>query len=108
MMAHTADQSQAPASANRVYLLVNDNKPSTVLNTLQAAFNPSQGLCDCIIYVVMSWGACKSIARDAWDALRGRGTFRLRRVAFDDAASDATTLEGTPSSSRPPSMRGMA
>ncbi|KAF4304298.1 hypothetical protein GTA08_BOTSDO07369 [Botryosphaeria dothidea] len=98
----------APASVNRVFLLINDNKPSTVLNTLQAAFNPCQGFCDCIIYIAMSWSSFKSISRDVFNALRGKGTFRQRTVEFDDADYDATTLEATPQSSRTPSVREMA
>ncbi|TWU70440.1 hypothetical protein ED733_000256 [Metarhizium rileyi] len=53
-----------PASANRVYSLAHGGQAFTPVAFMSAFVLPLQGFWNCIIYVVMSWTACKELARD--------------------------------------------
>ncbi|EFY84982.1 G-protein coupled receptor [Metarhizium acridum CQMa 102] len=53
-----------PASANRVYSMAHNGQPYAPVVFMSAFVLPLQGFWNWIIYVVMSWGACKSLPQD--------------------------------------------
>jgi hypothetical protein len=56
-----------PASANRVYSLAHNNQSVASIAYITAFVIPLQGFWNWIIYVVMSWGACKQLLQDTKD-----------------------------------------
>lgn len=54
-----------PASVNRVYSLVHNGQAVATVVYMSGIVLPLQGFWNCIIYVVMSWDACKQLLRDA-------------------------------------------
>lgn len=50
-----------PATANRVYSIVNNGDVIAPLAYMSAFVLPLQGFWNCLIYVVMSWDACKAL-----------------------------------------------
>ena len=58
-----------PSSANRVYSLLHAETTSVSLEYMSAFVLPLQGFWNCLIYVVTSWRACRSLAaslRPCW------------------------------------------
>ncbi|EXU95940.1 G-protein coupled receptor [Metarhizium robertsii] len=53
-----------PASANRVYSMAHNGQAYIPVVFMSAFVLPLQGFWNCIIYVVMSWAACKSLLQD--------------------------------------------
>lgn len=53
-----------PASANRVFSLVHNGEAYAPVAYMSAIVLPLQGFWNWIIYVVMSWTACKKLAQD--------------------------------------------
>ncbi|KAL2258838.1 hypothetical protein VTK26DRAFT_7683 [Humicola hyalothermophila] len=70
-----------PSSANRVYSLAHAGHASLALEYMSAFVLPLQGLWNAIIYVVTSWGACRTL----WDDIRSwwsRGGRRNRGLGM--------------------------
>ncbi|KAK8927861.1 hypothetical protein VCV18_004347 [Metarhizium anisopliae] len=53
-----------PASANRVYSMAHNGQAYIPVVFMSAFVLPLQGFWNCLIYVVMSWAACKSLLQD--------------------------------------------
>lgn len=65
-----------PSTANRVYSVVHDGKTFTPLAYATAFVLPLQGLWNGIIYIVISWTACKNLFHDIARTLAGLSCHR--------------------------------
>ncbi|KAK0640022.1 Cyclic AMP receptor 4 [Lasiodiplodia hormozganensis] len=73
------NESQTPAGANRIYMMLHDGNPQPTVTHFHAALNPLQGLLDAIIYVAMSWPQCQAIFRDTSESIHKKIERRRRR-----------------------------
>ncbi|KAL6886830.1 putative G-protein coupled receptor protein [Trichoderma evansii] len=69
-----------PSSANRLYSLTHDRTTSTVLEFMSVLVLPLQGFWNCLVYITISWTACKNLFHDMWLAIRSAAISRMERI----------------------------
>lgn len=69
-----------PSSANRLYSLTHDRATSTPLEFMSVLVLPLQGFWNCLVYITISWTACKNLFNDMWLAVRSATLSRMERI----------------------------
>lgn len=69
-----------PSSANRLYSLTHNKTTSTVLEFMSVVVLPLQGFWNCLVYITMSWTACKNLFHDMWLAARAAALSHMERI----------------------------
>lgn len=69
-----------PSSANRLYSLTHHRSTSVPLEFMSVFVLPLQGFWNCLVYVTISWTACKNLFHDMWLAVRSAAISRMERI----------------------------
>ncbi|KAL7918000.1 hypothetical protein ACQKWADRAFT_265005 [Trichoderma austrokoningii] len=69
-----------PSSANRLYSLTHDKSTSVPLEFMSVLVLPLQGFWNCLVYITISWTACKNLFHDMWLAMRSAAISRMKRI----------------------------
>jgi hypothetical protein len=77
-----------PSSANRLYSLTHDRSTSVPLEFMSVLVLPLQGFWNCLVYVTISWTACKNLFHDMWLAIRSAAISRMDRIRGRKSSSD--------------------
>lgn len=77
-----------PSSANRLYSLTHDRSTSVPLEFMSVLVLPLQGFWNCLVYVTISWTACKNLFHDMWLAARATAISRMDRIRGRKSSSD--------------------
>ncbi|KAM0454347.1 hypothetical protein ACHAPV_008426 [Trichoderma viride] len=77
-----------PSSANRLYSLTHDKSTSVPLEFMSVLVLPLQGFWNCLVYVTISWTACKNLFHDMWLAARATAISRMDRIRGRKSSSD--------------------
>ncbi|KAL7965993.1 G-protein coupled receptor [Trichoderma sp. SZMC 28014] len=77
-----------PSSANRLYSLTHHRSTSVVLEFMSVIVLPLQGFWNCLVYVTISWTACKNLFHDMWLAIRSAAISRMNRIRERKSSAD--------------------
>ncbi|KAM0248847.1 hypothetical protein ACHAQJ_009279 [Trichoderma viride] len=69
-----------PSSANRLYSLTHNKAISVPLEFMSVFVLPLQGFWNFLVYVTISWTACKNLFHDMWLAVRSAAISRMDRI----------------------------
>jgi hypothetical protein len=69
-----------PSSANRLYSLTHNNAISVPLEFMSVFVLPLQGFWNFLVYITISWTACKNLFHDMWLAVRSAAISRMERI----------------------------
>jgi hypothetical protein len=69
-----------PSSANRLYSLTHHRSISVPLEFMSVFVLPLQGFWNCLVYITISWTACKNLFNDMWLAVRATAISRMERI----------------------------
>ncbi|UKZ65941.1 uncharacterized protein TrAtP1_007130 [Trichoderma atroviride] len=78
-----------PSSANRLYSLTHNKSTSVPLEFMSVLVLPLQGFWNCLVYVTMSWTACKNLFHDMWLAVRSAAISRMDRIRGRKPSTDS-------------------
>lgn len=77
-----------PSSANRLYSLTHHREVSIPLEFMSVLVLPLQGFWNCLVYITISWTACKNLFHDMWLAVRSAAISRMDRIRGRKSSSD--------------------
>lgn len=78
-----------PSSANRLYSLTHNKSTSVPLEFMSVLVLPLQGFWNCLVYVTISWTACKNLFHDMWLAVRSAAISRMDRIRGRKPSTDS-------------------